>query len=446
MKLFQDYKKQSNNTRPCLVSQIIFLLLFVIFPVISFATTLEEIQAKINQKDSDIVALEKEIAAYQTELDDLGKQKSSLASSIKQLDLTRKKLNTDIAITNKKIDKTNLTINNLSLDIANKQESISTNVLSISSSIKNESEFESADLIEILLSSNNFTEIWNDIDGAMTVREKIRETTTSLKKTKTSLEDIKKVNEKAKKELVGLKSQLSDQQKIVIQNVNDKNKLLKQTKNNEANYQKLLKDRIAKRDAFEKELRDYEAELQYVLDPSKLPQGGVLSWPLSSVFVTQLFGKTVAAKRLYASGTHNGVDFRASVGTPIMAMADGTVLGIGDTDTTCYGASFGKFVFIKYNNGLSSTFGHLSLIKAYEGQVVKRGEVVGYSGNTGHTTGPHLHLSLYASDAVKMASKPSAACDGRIYRLPVAPVNAYLDALYYLPPYKINTSILNKQQ
>jgi hypothetical protein len=58
MKLFQDYKKQSNNTRPCLVSQIIFLLLFVIFPVISFATTLEEIQAKINQKDSDIVALE----------------------------------------------------------------------------------------------------------------------------------------------------------------------------------------------------------------------------------------------------------------------------------------------------------------------------------------------------------------------------------------------------
>jgi chromosome segregation ATPase len=142
---------------------------------------------------------QKEIAAYQTELDDLGKQKSSLASSIKQLDLTRKKLNTDIAITNKKIDKTNLTINNLSLDIANKQESISTNVLSISSSIKNESEFESADLIEILLSSNNFTEIWNDIDGAMTVREKIRETTTSLKKTKTSLEDIKKVNEKAKK-------------------------------------------------------------------------------------------------------------------------------------------------------------------------------------------------------------------------------------------------------
>ncbi|MEO5635371.1 MAG: hypothetical protein ABIS26_02445, partial [Candidatus Paceibacterota bacterium] len=57
-------------------------------------------------------------------------------------------------------------------------------------------------------------------------------------------------------------------------------------------------------------------------------------------------------------------------------------------------------------------------------------------------TGPHLHVSLYASDAVKMDSKPSAACGGRIYRLPVAPVTAYLDVMQYLPPYSVNSSIL----
>ena len=59
-----------------------------------------------------------------------------------------------------------------------------------------------------------------------------------------------------------------------------------------------------------------------------------------------------------------------------------------------------------------------------------------YSGNTGHTTGPHLHVSLYASEAAKMDSKPSVACGGRIYRLPLAPINAYLDVMYYLPPYR----------
>ncbi len=121
-----------------------------------------------------------------------------------------------------------------------------------------------------------------------------------------------------------------------------------------------------------------------------------------------------------------------------MSMADGTVVGVGDTDKTCYGASFGKFVFIKYNNGLASTFGHLSLIKVSEGQKVTRGQIVGYSGATGHVTGPHLHLSLYAAEAVNMESKASAACDGRIYRLPVAAVTAYLDAMEYLPAYSAN--------
>ncbi len=276
----------------------------------------------------------------------------------------------------------------------------------------------------------------------MTIRDRIRENIATLRTVKGKLEDTRTVTVKAKEDLVKLKSQLSDQQKIVVQNTNEKNKLLAQTKNSEAAYQKLLKDRIAKRDAFEKELRDYEAQLQFILDPSKLPTSGVLSWPLDSVYVTQLFGKTVDSKRLYASGSHSGVDFRAAVGTPVRAMADGKVLGIGDTDQTCPGASFGKFVFIEYNNGLSSAFGHLSLIKSQEGNFVKRGDIVGYSGATGHVTGPHLHVSLYASQGVKMTSKPSAACDGRIYRIPAAPSNGYLDAMYYLPPYKVNTTIL----
>ncbi|MFA5791608.1 MAG: peptidoglycan DD-metalloendopeptidase family protein [Candidatus Paceibacterota bacterium] len=436
MKLYLDYKKLFNN-----ILFIVLMLGFYFFPPLrwiageafSFAQTASEIQNKINQKDSDIQKLEQEIVTYQSELDSLGKQKNSLAKSLKELDLMRKKLNADIGVTQNKIDKTNLKIQNLSSDINTKENSIENNLDSIRLQIKNINELEENSLIENILSLNDFTDIWNDIDSMMTVRERIRIDVIKLKQIKGVLEDTKKITIDTKNELTKLRSQLSDQQKIVVQNTNEKNKLLKQTKNNEVNYQKLLKDRITKRDAFEKELRDYEAQLQFILDPSKLPSGRVLSWPLEKVYVTQLFGKTVDSKRLYASGTHNGVDFRASIGTPVLAMADGKVLGIGDTDLVCFGASFGKFVFIEFNNGLSNTFGHLSLIKTYEGEQVKRGDIIGYSGNTGHSTGPHLHVSLYASQAVKMASKTSIACGGRIYRLPVSPINAYLNVLSYLP-------------
>ncbi len=437
MKLYLAYKK--------LFSIIFFIILVVVPLTFSRAQTVADLQNQINQKNLDITSLEKEIEGYQSQLESLGKEKNSLNKSLQELDLTRKKLTIDIAVTQKKIDKTNLMIASLTSDISDKQDAITTEVESVSSGIKNTNEFEQGNIVGTLLSENNFTEMWNDLDNMVTVHESLRKDIVKLKQLKGGLENTKKITVNAKNQLTALKSRLADQQKIVVQNTNEKNKLLKQTKNNEANYQKLLKERIIQRDAFEKELRDYEAQLQFILDPSKLPSAGVLSWPLERVFVTQLFGKTVDSKRLYASGTHNGVDFRASVGTPLMAMADGTVLGVGDTDLTCQGASFGKFVFIQYNNGLSSTFGHLSLIKAYEGELVKRGEVVGYSGATGHVTGPHLHVSLYASQAVKMASKPSSSCGGRTYRLPVAPINAYLDALYYLPSYVINTSLLTNR-
>lgn len=82
MKRYRDLKK--------LFSIIILVILFAVPAVFSYAETALEIQNKINQKDSDIQKLEQEIASYQAQLDSLGQQKTSLSSSLKQLDLTKK--------------------------------------------------------------------------------------------------------------------------------------------------------------------------------------------------------------------------------------------------------------------------------------------------------------------------------------------------------------------
>lgn len=431
MKLSPDYKKQFSKL-------LLLVALMILGGAISYAQTATDLQSKIDQKSSDITKLEEEIKQFQIQLDDLGKQKSSLSTSLKELELTRKKLAADISVTQNKIDKTNLKIEGLSSDIGAKEDSIANDINSISLGIRQTNEFEQESLVGVLLSRNDFTTIWNDIDNMASVHDKIRESILKLKQIKGELEDTRTATEAAKAELVSLKSELADQKKIVEQNTATKNKLLSQTKNNEANYQKLLADRLAKKLSFEKELRDYESQLQYILDPSKLPGGGVLSWPLDNIFVTQLFGKTEAGKRLYASGSHNGTDFRAAVGTPVKAMAAGVVAGTGDTDVQCPGVSFGRFILIKYDDGLASTFGHLSLIKVHAGQRVDRGEVVGYSGSTGYVTGPHLHVSVYAKDAVDLKTLPSKSCPGRVLTQPISPINAYLDPMFYLPAYKGN--------
>ncbi len=427
MKLYQDYKKRY---------KIFFLVLFgilLIFPfVFSYAQMARELNDKINQKNADIENLEREIRQYQEEIEGLDKQQDSLNVSLKQLDLTRKKFIADIAVTQNKIDKTNFKIQELGFEINDKQDTIINNEDAISLSIRQINEFERNDLLATILSESNFTLIWNDIDNMATVSDRLRETTVQLKQVKSNLENTKKKTTDAKNELMALKGKLADQKKIVDQNTAEKKKLLAQTQNSEANYQKLVKEQLAKKLAFEKELRDYESQLEFILDPSKLPSAGVLSWPLDSIFITQQFGAKTGPHRTYASG-HSGTDFRARTPLPTYAMADGVVVDTGDTDVACPGASFGKWVLIKYNNGLSSAYGHLSLIKVVKGQRVSRGRVIGYTGSSGRVTGPHLHISLYVADAVKVETLPSKSCPGRILKQPIAAINAYLDPLYYLP-------------
>src|SRR3989338_4010570 len=116
MKLYHDYKKQS-RAFPLFLLGILLMIPFVF----SSAQTAQELNEKISQKNADIEKLEKEIKLYQAEIDDLGKQKSSLNTSLKELDLVMKKLSADMSVTQNKIDKTNLEIKELSLDIGDKE-------------------------------------------------------------------------------------------------------------------------------------------------------------------------------------------------------------------------------------------------------------------------------------------------------------------------------------
>src|SRR3989344_5213916 len=423
MKQFPVLKKQFS----ALILLAAFIAPLVFSPFFSYAQTATEIQNRIEEKDSEIKKLEKEIAVYQSEIEGLNKQKSSLQGEIRELDLTRKKLNADIAVTENKIDQTNLKIEDLGLNIGYKETSIQNNLESIRFGIQSMNEVEEKTLVEGLLSDQDISALWGDLDNLLAVRENLQQNIIALRETKSRLEDTRTETIAAKNELTRLKAQLSDQQKIVVQNTNEKNKLLAQTKNSEANYQKLLKERLAQKDAFEKELEDYEAQLQFILDPSKLPKGRILSWPLDKIFVTSPYAPRWG-------GFHRGTDFRASVGTQIKAVANGVVKGTGDTDICCPGASFGKWIFIEHTNGLSSTYAHLSLISVSKDQKVARGQVIGYSGNTGSSTGPHLHVSLYVSSGVKVDSFPSKSYPGKTLIQPISATGAYLDPMKYLPP------------
>lgn len=89
---------------------------------------------------------------------------------------------------------------------------------------------------------------------------------------------------------------------------------------------------------------------------------------------------------------HLGLDFTAPLGTPIYATADGRI-----TDAGFNTGGFGNRVIINHGFGYETWYGHMDHIKAHVGQTVKRGEVIGYVGNTGKSTGPHCHYEVHIS-------------------------------------------------
>ena len=127
--------------------------------------------------------------------------------------------------------------------------------------------------------------------------------------------------------------------------------------------------------------------------------------PVEAMRFSSNFGPRRAPKR-GASRNHKGIDIAGPVGTPILATADGIV---GRAQRV---SGYGKFIELEHGNAIQTRYGHMSALNVYAGQRVKKGDVIGFMGSTGNSTGSHLHYEVrIAGDAINPAgflSQPQA--------------------------------------
>ena len=109
-------------------------------------------------------------------------------------------------------------------------------------------------------------------------------------------------------------------------------------------------------------------------------------WPLQGV-VTLEFGES----DLPYQPVHTGIDIAAVSGTPITSFTKGTVIKVEHLNW-----GYGKYVVIDHGNNITSLYGHMSRTYATVGQEVKPGDIIGYEGSTGWSTGPHMHFEIRA--------------------------------------------------
>lgn len=119
------------------------------------------------------------------------------------------------------------------------------------------------------------------------------------------------------------------------------------------------------------------------LSSKKIDLGISLSRPVSGS-ISSRFGSNSRVR----SGTHTGLDIAAPSGTTIVAAASGTITFSGRK------GSYGNMIVITHENGVQTYYGHCSKLYAKVGQTVSQGEVISAVGNTGNSTGPHLHIEI----------------------------------------------------
>ena len=394
-----------------------------------------ENRRQIEEKAREIKRLEEEAQAYRVTLDDLERATDTLESQVQTIDRALKRIEANIRVTNAKIAKANLEIRELVRGIGEKEATIDIDRAQLGYLVTLLAESDRETPLEILMKQETLSKFFTSVDSLRGVQRGIQNTIAELRSARQELKNRKAETESKRLELRALADELADQKALQVEERKARNQLLADTKNQERRYQELLSEVERKREALQQEINALEAGLSADFDRTAIPApgSGILGWPLPEpIFITQYFGRTAFARSgAYSGKGHNGIDFRAAAGTPVFAAAGGTVRAAGDTDTACRRASYGRWVLMDHPNGLATLVTHLSIIKVKPGDGVNRGEVIGYSGRTGYATGPHLHFSVFARQAVSVGQLRSRTC-GRVMTLPLSPFGGYLNPLDYL--------------
>lgn len=112
---------------------------------------------------------------------------------------------------------------------------------------------------------------------------------------------------------------------------------------------------------------------------------GTYIWPINGRCITQFY-----------NGFHPAIDIASSEGSPVVASDTGTVTYASFASGTYY--DYGNLIVINHGNGFETFYAHLSGINVFPGQTVTQGELIGFTGNTGRSSGPHIHFEIRDND------------------------------------------------
>ena len=364
------------------------------------ADTLSDLERQIREKEAKIAELEKKAAAMRAAIKDKKAEEASLSWQINIFESQINKLETEIELTQEKISESILKIEQLKSEIRGRELDLNREKIKLENILRIIYEYDQESPLEIVLKNETFSDFLNQIQYAENLEIEVTKRVREIKNIKTQLEEDKKETVNQKIELENLKTDLDKQENSLDTQKTEKEVLFRKTKGEEQKYQKLLNDILAQKAAFAKEIQALENQIiaaknfKIHVQSGKIPPPGtkIFIWPEDSYILTQGYGMTSFAKRgAYGGSPHNGIDISGGFGTPIKVVAPGEILAKGTNK------GWGNWVAVQHSNNLVTLYAHMKSPSILSiGTQVETGNILGYEGSTGFSTGSHLHFSVYS--------------------------------------------------
>ena len=247
------------------------------------------------------------------------------------------------------------------------------------------------DYWSVLFRANSFGDLLSRLDAVNEIMEydqrviaQLKALQAEIEEKKVSLEESKAQTESAKGELVAKKKELDAQRQQAIA-------LIQEIQSNENQYESALSALDAEEERIQANIvklsRELAAQQAAQGKPTQSSSGGYI-WPVDSRYITSTVGGRTSPGGV-GSTNQKGTDIgRVGYTSPIYASKAGTVI------VSQYSSSYGNYVVVSHGSGNTTLYAHMSSRKVEVGQYVNQGAVLGITGSTGNSTGPHLHFEI----------------------------------------------------
>lgn len=353
------------------------LLLVFLTAVPGHATTpLEEKQRELKQ-------VEEKKRATQQQLSQTKKVEQSLTAQLNLLEQQLEAAQNDLAYLTARLASTEKSIRETTAALNAAEQELAEQTDILSERLRAMQENGPATYLEVLLSSQDFSELLERFDLMKEIIAQDVKLMEAIKAKRAEIEERKQDLEKKKKELLDLQAATQEKKAAIEASSREKERLLAETQKQKEAYERAL-------DELEQTSRELEyaiRQLQSKSGSSTVSRGkGAMLWPTAGR-ISSYFGPRVHPI-FKTEKVHTGLDIAAPAGQTVVAAADGTVI-MADW----YGG-YGKTVVIDHGGGISTLYGHTSVILVSVGQKVRRGQAIARVGSTGFSTGPHLHFEV----------------------------------------------------